>query len=88
MSGGAGFDNPSDFIKFDRDDWLLAFGLELRLEAQTFNNLPFALKLRWDNGFDRSAPRGGNRFTFAIGYDFDNWGLLLLPGYRSEKIIR
>lgn len=87
LSGGAGWDNPSDFKNFDRDDWLLAFGLELRLEAQSFNNLPFALKLRWDKGLDQKAPRGGNRFTFAIGYDFDNWSLLLLPDYKSSRAI-
>lgn len=87
VSGGAAWDNPSDFKNFDRDDWLLAFGLELRLEAQSFNNLPFALKLRWDKGLDQKAPRGGNRFTFAIGYDFDNWDLLLMPDYKSNRTI-
>jgi Tol biopolymer transport system component len=87
LSGGAGWDNFSDIKNFDRDDWLLAFGLELRLEAQSFNNLPFALKLRWDKGLDRKAPKGGDRFTFAIGYDFDNWDLLLLPDYKSKRAI-
>ncbi len=87
LSGGAAWDNPSDFKNFDRDDWLLAFGLELRLEAQSFNNLPFAVKLRWDKGLDQKAPRGGNRFTLAIGYDFDSWDLLLMPDYKSKRAI-
>ncbi len=86
LSGGAAWDNPSDFKNLDRDDWLLAFGLELRLEAQTFSSLPFALKLRWDKGLDQKAPRGGNRFTFAIGYDFDNWDLVLLPDYSANRV--
>lgn len=88
FSGGAGWSNPSDFLDQTREDWLLSYGLELRLEAQTFNNLPMALKVRWDNGFDQEAPRGGHRFTFSIGYDFDNWGMIFTPDYKTRAIIR
>ncbi|MBN1307885.1 MAG: PD40 domain-containing protein [Chitinispirillaceae bacterium] len=83
---GAGWDNPSDFFNYNRDDWLLAYGLEVRLEAITFNTYPLALKLRWDYGADRPAPLGGHRFTFSIGYDFDNWGLILVPDYRQSSL--
>jgi hypothetical protein len=82
---GAGWDNPIDFFNFDRDDWLLSYGLEVRIETTSFNMYPLAIKLRWDNGIDRMAPRGGHRFTVSIGYDFDNWGLILMPDYRNGK---
>ncbi|HEX3018902.1 MAG TPA: hypothetical protein VHP36_01305 [Chitinispirillaceae bacterium] len=87
FGGGAAWNKPSDFLKFQREDWLLSFGLELRLEAQTFSNLPLALKIRWDNGLDRNAPQGGNRFTFGISYDFDNWDMVLMPNYKSKRIM-
>ena len=81
ISGGAGWDNPSDFFKFNREDWLTSFGLELRLEALTFSSYPLAIKLRWDRGLDKGPPLGGNRFSFALGYDFDNWAMILEPDY-------
>ena len=57
-----------DFFNFTRDDWLLAYGLEVRVEAITFNTYPLAIKFRWDYGADKPAPLGGHRFTFSIGY--------------------
>lgn len=83
FSGGAGFQSPSDFLDLKRKDWLLSAGAELRLEAQTFSSYPFALKLRVDNGFD-DKKHGGWRYTFGLGFDFDNWGTILAP----ESIIR
>jgi Tol biopolymer transport system component len=85
LSGGAGFDRPSRFLEFNRDDWLVSYGAELRLQASTFNGMPLAVKLRWDRGIDRPAPVGGDRFTFGIGFDFDNWGLIMLPDYRAPQ---
>lgn len=88
ISGGAGWDSPSDFFDFSREDWLISYGFELRLQGQTFNNLPLAVKLRWDKGVDQKEPRGGNRFTFSVGYDFDNWGVILLPDYKTKNVFR
>lgn len=81
VSGGAGWMKPEDFFKFQRQDWLLSYGAELRLEAQTFNQYPLAVKFRWDRGVDRRAPLGGDRYSISIGFDFDNWGLVTLPDY-------
>ncbi len=86
LNFGGGWDKPSDFLKFTRDDWLFAYGLELRIEAISFSSYPFALKLRWDYGADRPSPLGGHHFTLAIGYDFDNWGTVLLPDYSSFSV--
>ena len=44
VSGGAGWDNPTDFFKFDRNDYLISYGAEVRLEGQLFSNLPLAIK--------------------------------------------
>lgn len=88
INGGAGWDTPSDFFDFSRDDWLLAYGLELRVEALSFSTYPFDIKLRWDYGADRPAPQGGHRFALSIGYDFDNWGTVLMPDYRSGLLTR
>lgn len=86
LNFGAGWDHPSDFFNYNRDDWLLAYGCEIRVEAITFNTYPFALKARWDYGADKPAPLGGHRFTLSIGYDFDNWGLILVPDYLQSSI--
>jgi hypothetical protein len=85
LSGGAGFVHPSRLLDFNRDDWLLSYGAELRLQASTFNGMPLAVRFRWDRGIDRPAPIGGDRFTFGIGFDFDNWGLIMLPNYRTPR---
>jgi hypothetical protein len=83
LSGGAGVEHPSRLLKFKRGDWLLSWGAELRLQAQTFGGLPLAVSLRFDRGWDRPAPFGGNRFTLNIGMDFDNWYLIGLPDYHA-----
>jgi hypothetical protein len=86
FSGGAGVAYPSRLLKFKRDDWLLSWGAELRLQAQTFGGYPLAVSLRFDRGWDRPAPLGGNRFTLNVGFDFDNWYLTGLPDYRTPGI--
>jgi len=83
---GAGWNDPLDFFNFNRDDYLLAYGLEARLEAISFNSYPFAMKFRWDYGADRIAPIGGHKFTFSLGYDFDNWGMILSPDYEKSSL--
>jgi hypothetical protein len=85
VSGGAGFQSAKQFKEFNREDWLVSYGCELRLEAQTFSSYPLAIRLRYDRGIDRDAPIGGERFSFSLGYDFDNWGLVLSPDYRNIK---
>jgi WD40 repeat protein len=88
LSFGAGWDDPMDLFNFDREDWLLAYGLELRIETISFNTYPFDIKVRWDYGADRPSPVGGHRFTISIAYDFDNWGLVLSPNYRQSNLLR
>lgn len=83
---GAGWDEPTDFFDYNRDNWLFAYGAEVRLEATSFNVYPFTVSFRWDYGADKPAPLGGHRFTFSLGYDFDNWGLVLLPDYRQSSL--
>ena len=85
VSTGAGFQNASKFLEFDSKDWLVSYGCEFRLEAQTFSSYPLAIRLRWDRGIDRAAPIGGDRFTFSLGYEFDNWGTVLQPDYRNSS---
>ena len=84
LNGGIGVDHPSRLLKFKRDDWLLSWGAELRLQAQTFGGYPLAVSMRFDRGFDRPSPLGGNRFTLNIGFDFDNWYLMGLPDYHTS----
>ena len=86
LSGGAGVEHPSRLLKFKREDWLLSWGAELRLQAQTFGGYPLAVSFRFDRGWDRPAPLGGNRFSLNIGFDFDNWYLTGLPDYRKPGI--
>jgi Tol biopolymer transport system component len=91
LNAGAGFDNPGDVFNFDRSDWLLAYGAELRLEALSFNNYPLSVKLRWDYGADRASPEnfadnrevtlGGHRFAFSLGFRFDDWHTIPLIDY-------
>jgi hypothetical protein len=83
LSGGAGVAAPSRLLKFKREDWLLSWGTEIRLQGQTFGGYPLAVSLRFDRGWDRPPPLGGNRFTLNIGFDFDYWNLIGLPDYRS-----
>jgi Tol biopolymer transport system component len=83
LAAGGGFKNSSQITEFNRNDWIMSAGCEFRLQAQTFAGYPLALKLRWDNGLDKKAPIGGNRFSISIGYSFDNWGAILLPDYKT-----
>jgi hypothetical protein len=80
FSGGAGWDKPSDILKFRKENWLSSAGLELRLEAQSFE-IPLDIKVRWDRGLNRPAPIGGDRFTLGIGFSFDNWEYIDQPDY-------
>jgi hypothetical protein len=86
LSGGMGVDRPSRILKFKRGDWLLSYGAEVRLQASTFGGMPLAVSLRWDRGFDRPAPLGGNRFTLGIGFDFDGWDLVTMPDNRTPAV--
>ena len=93
FNAGAGFGSPIDALKFERDDWLFAYGAELRLEALSFNNYPLALKFRWDYGADKAKPEtfidnreitlGGHRFAFSVGFNFDNWNMIPIVDYFS-----
>lgn len=87
VNGASGWDNPRDALKLNRADWLLSYGLELRLEATTFSTYPLAIKLRWDRGIDRPAPVGGDRVTLSVGYDFDGWGMVFSPETRQKGLV-
>ena len=84
MNYGVGVDRPSRLLEFNRSDWLLSYGAEVRLQATAFSEVPLAIKLRWDRGFDLPAPIGGDRFTLSIGFDFDDWDLIAMPDYRTR----
>jgi hypothetical protein len=81
FSGGAGFDYPMQLFDYERGRWIFSYGLELRLEAISFSTYPMAVSFRWDRGFDRPKPIGGDRFTFRLGFSFDNWELIDIPDY-------
>jgi hypothetical protein len=59
----------------------LSAGAELRIETKSFNTYPMAFKFRYDHGFD-SDNYGGNRISFALGFDFDGWDYLSLPDQK------
>jgi Tol biopolymer transport system component len=63
----------------DFQDVLYYGGAEVRMESIIFNNYPLAISLRWDHGFSKPAPIGGDRFTFTVGFEFDNWGIVESP---------
>ncbi|MFP4162966.1 MAG: hypothetical protein ACLFQB_00910 [Chitinispirillaceae bacterium] len=85
FAGGAGWDTPEDALEFKRSDWIFSYGAEVRLEALSFSTYPMALSFRWDNGPDRPSPIGGNRFSFSIGFSFDNWDMISVPDYSSKS---
>lgn len=85
LCGGAGWRNPNDFFNFDRKDWLLSAGAEIRLEAKSFNTYPMAFKFRYDRGLD-SEKYGGNRLSFTLGFDFDGWDYLALPDQKYPSM--
>jgi hypothetical protein len=77
--GAAAVSDIKDLFKLTRDNILTYIGAEVRLEARTFSSYPLALSTRWDYGLDRKAPLGGSRFSFKIGFSFDDWDILLDP---------
>jgi hypothetical protein len=83
---GGGFQHPSDIFKSHRNDWVVSYGAELRLQGSTFGGYPLAVKLAWNRGIDRPAPIGGDRFNVEVGFDFDYWGNILLPDYRAPGV--
>ncbi|MBD3419555.1 MAG: hypothetical protein GF398_05485 [Chitinivibrionales bacterium] len=99
LYGAANFTAAGGWQTFDEiknatfDDWLYSYGAELRLEGQTFNRYPLALKLRWEHGFNKEIPGfdlssnevnriGGHRVSFSLGFAFDDWGLIEVPDYH------
>lgn len=85
LSGGAAWDKPEEALEFNRSDWILAYGAEVRLEALSFSSYPLALSFRWDHGADRPAPIGGNRFSLSVGFSFDNWDMISVPDYSNPS---
>ena len=94
VNGGAVLtaNSGSEMLKMTSDDWLFFAGAELRLSTIAFNTYPMAVKLRWDQGFERiregfngGQPIGGARFTFALGFEFDNWTIVEEPDGLEER---
>ncbi|MDR2728327.1 MAG: hypothetical protein LBB56_04285, partial [Chitinispirillales bacterium] len=98
VSAGAGFNNPVDVFDFERSDWLLGCGAELRLEAISFNSYPMAVKFRWDYGADktkqevfvdnRKVTLGGHRYCLSVGFSFDNWDMIQVVDYFSPSRLK
>jgi len=84
---GAGWHSTSDIFPFRKEDWLSSAGAEIRLKAKSFG-FPLALSLRYDNGFNRPWPLGGDHITFSLGFDFDNWELIDEPNYLASLATR
>jgi hypothetical protein len=80
LAAAAGWPLISDARHSNRDSWLSSGGLELRLEALSFD-IPMAVKLRWDRGFNRPSPIGGDRYTLGVSFSFDNWEYIDEPDY-------
>jgi len=84
---GAGWSQLSDVRHFKKENWLSSTGLEVRLEALSFD-IPMAIKFRWDRGLNRPSPVGGDRFTLGIGFSFDNWEYIDEPDYERVTVPR
>jgi hypothetical protein len=80
-SWGGALGRLSESAGWDRAQWsnwlsnstITSAGLELRLAAHTFSTYPLAVSARWDRGLTYPLPLGGDRYTLAIGFSFDNW---------------
>lgn len=79
FGGAAAVNKLSYFKDLHWQDILFYRGVELRLEAITFNTFPLAISARWDYGIDRKAPIGGHKFTLYMGFNFDNWDIIVEP---------
>ena len=82
FGGAAAVNKLSDFKNLHWSDILFYRGVELRLEAITFNTFPLAISARWDYGIDRKAPIGGHKLSLSIGFSFDNWDIIVEPDGR------
>ncbi len=82
VAAAASWQKPSDMLTYRKQDWLSSAGAEIRLKAKSFG-LPVAMDLRYDYGFNRPAPLGGDHITFTLGFDFDNWELIDQPDYYA-----
>lgn len=82
FGGAATVNKLSYFKELNWSDILFYRGVELRLEAITFNTYPLAISARWDYGIDRKAPLGGHKFTLYMGFSFDNWDIIVEPDGR------
>jgi hypothetical protein len=81
---GAGFDNPTAILPLKREDWLLAVGGEIRLDASSFGGYPLFVNLKYDYGLDRPAPIGGVHLMLGIGLSFDKWEYIDIPDYHRK----
>lgn len=82
FASAASWEKPADMFTFRKQDWLSSAGAEIRLKAKSFG-LPVAADLRYDHGFNRPVPLGGDHITFTLGFDFDGWELIDEPDYYA-----
>ncbi len=87
FSGGAGATSVSQLL--DLSHWVFSYGTELRLQATMFSGIPLAVSLRWDRGFTKTiadpGQNGGDRYSLSVGFDFDDWGNVMLPDFRDPE---
>lgn len=90
LYGGVNFggvltaDSFKKLKKKNHEDILFHIGAEVRLKTIAFNSFPLAFSFRWDRGLDMPKPAGGNKYTFMIGFAFDNWDIISEPDGHSE----
>lgn len=80
-------DSFKQLKKMNHEDILFHVGAEVRLKTIAFNSFPLALSFRWDRGLDMPKPAGGNKYTFMIGFAFDNWDIISEPDGASSAEI-
>lgn len=87
FGGALAADSFKKLKKMNHEDILFHVGAEVRLKTIAFNSFPLALSFRWDRGLDMPKPAGGNKYTFMIGFAFDNWDIISEPdGVSSAEI--
>jgi hypothetical protein len=88
FSGGGAASSFSQLLNLNH--WIFSYGTELRLQSTIFSGIPLAVSMRWDRGFTKSiddpAQNGGDRYSLMVGFDFDDWGNVMLPDFSKPGL--
>jgi hypothetical protein len=87
FSGGAGVSSFTQLA--DLNHWVFSYGPEVRLQGTIFSGIPLAVSLRWDRGFSKvydQEQNAGDRVSLMVGFDFDDWGNVMLPDYSKPGL--